>query len=723
MASVDRESAPASGGTKRFAARLKAAAMAIVAAAAVAFAGRGASAAVASGTAGTCAWTIDDAGTLTVSPRNGTSGRLDSYTSGNGPWYAYRNSIKKVVVEPGVATGAGCQRLFYALSACEEMDVANLDTSTATTTRGMFEGCSALASLDVSSFDARNVSSAHSMFANCSGLEDLSLCDFRSGALTNMIMTFSGCSSLTSIDVGAFDTRNVTSISSAFFKCEKLASLDLRGWDVGSVTNMDSTFSNCGALASLDLRGWETARVTSMTNMFSGCGSLGALDLSSFDTRSLTKTSFMFNGCAGLSELDVTNFDVSRVTNMQGMFQGCSGLTRLDLSCFDDRAATNRQSMFANCPNLSEVDLGENFVFKNASGPPASTTLPKPPTDRTTGKWIREDETFGPYTQIELRDAYEPRMAGKWIWQEPPTKYRIRFLPPEGAEYAGSMPDQKAVAAQDAAIDACAFYRFDYHFAHWEGDDGNVYADGQTIPAGTFRPDDVLVLTATFEKDDDVATFSEGEADLWLRGGEKATFPGVPGGTTYQILEETPSGWQLVAQSGAAGAVPPNGEARATFTNEYVPGTATIALAARKTLDGRAPAAGAFAFVLEGEGERMEATNGDSGLVTFEPLTFRAPGTYEYAIREVRGDDPGISYDPREIAVTVTVSDDGRGNLTASSSLGGEVPVFENETKPGTLTVTKIAEGQGSGEEVFTFEVVLTNERGMPLDGAYVSIG
>ena len=44
-----------------------------------------------------------------------------------------------------------------------------------------------------------------------------------------------------------------------------------------------------------------------------------------------------------------------------------------------------------------------------------------------------------------------------------------------------------------------------------------------------------------------------------------------------------------------------------------------------------------------------------------------------------------------------------------------DIPVFANETKPGALTVTKQAEG-AAGDEVFTFEISLTNEYGQPLD-------
>ena len=59
------------------------------------------------------------------------------------------------------------------------------------------------------------------------------------------------------------------------------------------------------------------------------------------------------------------------------------------------------------------------------------------------------------------------------------------------------------------------------------------------------------------------------------------------------------------------------------------------------------------------------------------------------------------------------LTDDENGNLTATTNQS-ELPVFENMTKPGTLTITK--ETNIATDETFTFEIVLENEYGQPLD-------
>ena len=142
---------------------------------------------------------------------------------------------------------------------------------------------------------------------------------------------------------------------------------------------------------------------------------------------------------------------------------------------------------------------------------------------------------------------------------------------------------------------------------------------------------------------------------------------------------------------------------------------------AQKTMDGSVPEDGAFQFELIDAENNVLATvsNNEAGIVAFEQIVFEQPGTYVYCIREVRGDDENISYDAHEEFITITVTDDGEGNLTATSSLVDTLPTFANETKPGTLTLTKQTEGSDAQEE-FTFEIELTNESGQPLDSIHI---
>ena len=638
--------------------------------------------------------------------------------------------------------------MFNRCSALTSLDLSNLDTGNVANMSSMFYGCKSLTSLDLSGFDTGNVTNMDSMFSGCSALTSLDLSGYNAGKVTTMRYMFGGCESLTSIDLSGLDTGNVINMGSMFYGCSALTSLDLSGFDTGNVTDMSSMFNRCNSLSSLDISGFDTSSVRDMGGMFCDCYVLSSIDLSCFNTSKATNMSYMFSDCRAMKTIDVSTFDTSKVTNMQCMFRNCQKLTSLDVSNFNTSKTTNMKdmfngcrkmeylnlssfntlktanmaNMFEKCSSLSSIDLGEDFRF-NGTGM-TQCYLPTPPSETTTGKWIREDQSVKSKTPAELRDQYDANAAawaGKWVWEEKPVNFTVKFNPPAEGGYSGSMPDQKIKAAEAGTLDICAFKRFDYSFDHWEGSDGKTYTDGQTIPANTFKVGDTLTLTAVFTKDKHVLNFTDGEAEFSLKAGEKAVFSGIPGGSSYQVWEETPSGWQLVKQVDPSGTIPANGTADAKFYNEYVPGTTTITLMAQKTIDGHVPDDGAFKFeLLDADGQVIgTASNNASGIVQFETLTFTDPGTFVYSIREKRGDDAGINYDAHTEVITITVEDDGQGNLTAVSSSMTALPSFSNETKPGMLQITKRAQG-GSGNEVFTFEIELTNEAGMPLDNVNI---
>ena len=407
------------------------------------------------------------------------------------------------------------------------------------------------------------------------------------------------------------------------------------------------------------------------------------------------------------------------------MFTNCDNMTSLILpDNFDTRKVTTMRNMFSYCRSLNSIRLPRYFSFKgkNITNTSLKAVLPTPPNNTTyTNKWIRDDETAGPYTPSQLRDNYNATMAGTWIWEERPVKYTVKFVAPEGA--SGSMADQKLIAAENGVLMPNGFKRFNYHFVRWRGSNGKTYTDQQTIPANTFSPGYVLTLTAVMEKNDNHASIADGVLDITLHGGEKITLPALPGGTKYQIWEETPAGWQLVDQLNPSGVIPANGTADASFTNEYAPGTTTVQLIATKTMDGRAPEEGAYTFRLERDGELIQETANDgTGVVMFDTLVFRQPGDFTYTITEVRGDDPGISYDPHAETVTIHVEDDGSGTLTATTTYDADGAKFVNESKPGMLTVTKRTEGGGDPEEEFTFEIRLTDALGRNLDNVPIVI-
>lgn len=111
---------------------------------------------------------------------------------------------------------------------------------------------------------------------------------------------------------------------------------------------------------------------------------------------------------------------------------------------------------------------------------------------------------------------------------------------------------------------------------------------------------------------------------------------------------------------------------KATFTNVYRAAPASVKITAIKLLVGRDLRDGEFAFALTGEGDAADisrtAKNDAGGNVSFDELTFEAPGVYTFRISEVKGTEEGMTYDESVYTITVTVVDNGEGQLEASLS-------------------------------------------------------
>lgn len=221
-------------------------------------------------------------------------------------------------------------------------------------------------------------------------------------------------------------------------------------------------------------------------------------------------------------------------------------------------------------------------------------------------------------------------------------------------------------------------------------------------------------VSGTFGKGEHAVTFADGKAALKLRDGEEKTVAGLPVGARYTVTEDAAEGYTTAVNgadgSKAEGAVTEDGTTVA-FTNTY--GTTTegrdvsTAELFTKTLKGRDWAEGdSFQFALAGEGgapmpegsadgsKTVSVTAvagtkaGDRVAFDFGPIRYTLDDikdaefaevggkrvrakTFTYTVREVRPDDgsaiAGVDYDGHTATMTVTVTDDGSGNLTATT--------------------------------------------------------
>lgn len=275
---------------------------------------------IAQGQSGSCSWSIDNAGILTVRPSSGKGGTLASFESG-APWAPHAGRITAVVIAPGVAGGASLS--------------------------GMFAGCKSLTGIDMSGLSTTGVRDMSKMFLDCSSLPSINLAGFDTSSVTNMSGMFDGCSSLIALDVSRFSTAQVTDMSGMFRACAKLETLNVSNLNTSNVVTMADMFSGCSSLYTLDVSRFDTSKVQNMQRMFATL-SVATLDLSSFRTESLTDMWGMFLGSSGIETLNLAGFDTSRVTSMGMLFDGCTSLNRVILG-----------GMFAFDGDTSELPNGE----------------------------------------------------------------------------------------------------------------------------------------------------------------------------------------------------------------------------------------------------------------------------------------------------------------------------------------------------------------------------
>ena len=494
-------------------------------------------------------------------------------------------------------------------------------------------------------------------------------------------------------------------------------------------------FSNCSSLASLDVSGFDTGKVTNMSNMFSGCSKLTSLDLSSFDTENVTNMSYMFSSCSSLTSLDLSSFDTSNVTNMSYMFSGCSSLTSLDVSGFDTSNVTDMRFMFNQCNKLSEINLGEDFAFngKNISSASSKAILPTPPSATTTGKWILEDDTDGgsAMTPVEMRNAGTVT-AGTWVWQEKPTKYTVIYHYNDGT---GNTNTEKYVAAEAATLSSTYPARFNKVVTSWntaEDGTGTSYELGATIPANTYAIGDVIDLYAIWEDSTAFTNVSEGVYQFQIPGNAQIKLDGLPAGTVYRVSEMLPNGWILVNQSNSSGSIGPLTNSVSTFINKYMPESASAAIYATKTMDGAlATEDMAFEFTLKEGDNVIQTVTAANGAVLFDPIIYTSAGTHVYTIVEnwetYSGplDASGVTFDTHVETVTVEVTDEGEGKLSAEVTYDADGPAFANRTNPGDLIITKNVIGQtaANADDTFTFTIRIKSPTGGNISSASVEIG
>lgn len=202
---------------------------------------------------------------------------------------------------------------------------------------------------------------------------------------------------------------------------------------------------------------------------------------------------------------------------------------------------------------------------------------------------------------------------------------------------------------------------------------------------------------------------------------------GVPGvtytGKTYTltyVVKDNNDGKLAVESStakpskGTENGVTPN---TMTFANSYQPGATSYQISGIKVLENtdsatmRTPADGEFTFALidAATGQEIDRTTNAGIAFTFKAISYTATGSHTYQVKEVAGQDGTITYSDAVLDVTVSVTDDGSGQLTATANKTAADLTFTNIYTPtattATITGTKALTGRDLAEGEFSFDL------------------
>ncbi len=285
----------------------------------------------------------------------------------------------------------------------------------------------------------------------------------------------------------------------------------------------------------------------------------------------------------------------------------------------------------------------------------------------------------------------------------------------------------------------------------------DVYTVTVTPKAGVDQTIDMSDVTATVTKDGEVvadapeATVTEGSVTFTFRAGETVTLNNMPAGT-YVVKEE--SGDFITeysvtsgnANDGAAVSIAGD-EKSVTVTNTY-PADAKLSLKAIKELTDGTLQADKYSFKLtlvETDPENLGVQYGesvfpaggitlkngqgtaDASEILFRDLAFSKAGTYTFKLAEVPDEtDTKVKYDTAEYTVTVTVTrNDEKKTYEVSSVTAAKKDstdsvavvekdgvytinpekTFVNREKKGSLSVTKVVEGDTQVDATYTVHV------------------
>ena len=294
-------------------------------------------------------WSLDSGGVLTISG----DGPLPDYKNYKPEWYSYKESIYKVILEPGITIiGYGAFSMHTALTSveikgnvteigetaffqCNNLAEINLPESLTTIGDRAFSYCISLSKIELPE-GLKKI--GYWAFLKCSGLTEISIPDSVEEVVED---AFNGCTGLTSITIGS----GLTSLYRTFWGCKGLTDVSIPE----NITELNETFVGCAGLKNVDLPN----TVVSINGAFQNCTGLTEARI----PESVTSANGAFSLCTGLKEAVIPD----NVKSATGIFSYCSNLSKVTIGT----GVSDLSNSFAYCSSLTDVVIPQNVTDLN----------------------------------------------------------------------------------------------------------------------------------------------------------------------------------------------------------------------------------------------------------------------------------------------------------------------------------------------------------------------
>lgn len=729
------------------------------------------------GTYAGLSWAIYEMTDGTGQLQIGTEGQTETYTKGNTeekigdwPWTSepYRDWISSVVFV-GNVVGDGDMRRMFQNSGASYIDMRNFDASNVTGMMRMFSDMPNLREINLTGLNTSNVRKISYWFAGSTnleeiyGLETLDMSGLRTGNNTEGV--FENVTKLTYLDMSGFtitsshNTTNMFGTSSnplnlktvvlgPNFKINSNMNLIAGSWTNGSDVKTADEMAD-GSTAGVWYQG-DVLHARTKEPLFVNKKKTGTLKLTKNIVNATNKAKdveheFTINlvDSQGTTLTDDYSVKVNRIENVESVDSSSSvekvianaytanytPRTKLNnnytVADYQLVANSNSDTYFTVDKTVSPYNV---FVSGNGSGISRDDLLFEMNVSygesnggyNETTPVIGESITVGTISEHTNGNIFTRQLVEDLTLT---VEYNLTggdhlvIIKPDGNTITLGTENTSGVYSEVLTGGNELKFSIDYGIGSRDANATGFFA---TLSAKQTTE----TTTTTYFEVEKIETVTLGsDRKIKLKGGESVVIEGLPLGTNYTITETPTEGWQLTEEINSRGEIVANVVKDAQFTNTYGSiGRATIDVT--KLFNGGNLNEHKFKFDIIGSDSAVISTieTDETGHASYTFFYNQSDDgkTFEYKISEVIPADkvPNVKYDEHVERISISVNDNGLGELETTTVTDSDGIIFENSYDGFDLAIRKDITGQINEDEEFTFNIIFYDPAGIDLNNS-----